>query len=396
MNENKAFVTGHRPDKLFGYNMNDERYNKIKEWLKGKFIEHNIKEVYDGMALGVDIIACEAVLELKDAGYDIKLHACVPFNGYEKRWNSEDVQKYYAMLERADEVDIVTDAYWEDGCSYLTDRNHFMVDNTSIGFAVINGGLQKTKLNKTGTMECIKYAQKKKMGVEIFDIYDLVTKEEKEERKEDTKEKKKTSKKKANTITLEALELWRDMDNFIILDLETTGFSYASGCRIIDIGAFEVKDNIITSKYEQLVNPGVRIPPNIVQLTGINDIMVSRKPTILQVFPVLLNYIGEKPVIFHNAKFDYGAFLEPMAKNMFNRNLNWNVLCTLELSRMIVDSDKKDLATVYKTLTGKDASNQSHRASADALMTAEIAVIMQNYIRVNYDKLRSYLEIKLS
>lgn len=394
----KAFVTGHRPDKLFGYNLADYRYIQIREWFKEKFIEHQIKEVYIGMALGTDINACEAVIELKESGVDIKLHACVAFIGVEKKWNSTDVLKFNSMLEKADTVTIVTEDVWHEGCTYLTDRNHYMVDNCSIGFAVINNGLQKTKLNKTGTMECIRYATKNGVNVEIFDANTLinpVTDSKDTEIVAEEKSKTKKSKKKPNLITLEALELWAKSDNFIVMDLETTGFTYNSGCRIIDIGAYEIKDNVLVSKYEQLINPGCRIPYNISQLTGINDLMVQRKPTIMQVYPILLNYVGDKPVIFHNAKFDYGAFLEPMSRSLFSRELNWKVLCTFELAKMIVDSEKKDLATVYKVLTGKEASNQSHRASADALMTAEIAVIMHNYIKNNYEKLREELEIKL-
>lgn len=391
-----AFVTGHRPDKLFGYNLSDERYAKIREWFKEQFIKNNIEEVYVGMALGTDMDVCQAVLELKQAGVDIKLHACVAFKGVERKWNSVDAQRFRSMLDKADKVTLVNENTWYDGCTYLTDRNHYMVDNAGIGFAVINNGIQKTKLNRTGTMECIKYAKKKGLDVEIFDANTLINPVSSNQDEEVVVNKKKSSaKRKPNTISLETLDLWYNSDNFIVMDLETTGYSYKSGSRIIDIGAYELKDNVLISKYEQLVNPGCNIPYNITQLTGINDIMVKRKPNILQVFNVVINYVGDKPVIFHNAKFDYGAFLEPMCKSMLGRDLNWKVLCTFELAKMIVKSDKKDLATLYKLLTGKEVNNQAHRASADALMTAEIALIMQKYIKDNYETLRKELKIKL-
>lgn len=400
----KAFITGHRPDKLFGYNMADERYTVIREWFKEQFIQHNIKEVYCGMALGTDIIGADAVLELKESGTDIKLHACIPFNNYEKRWNSIDVKAYREVVSKSDYVEVVTDAEWEDGCSYLLDRNHFMVDRCCKGFGIVNNNLKPAVLNKTGTMECIKYAKKNEVECIVFDAGELietqkaVVTDETENEAVSTDEvvkKKAKAKRKPNTISLEALELWNTADRFIVMDLETTGYSFNSGSRIIDIGAYEIQGNMMLSKYEQLVNPGCQIPINIQKLTGINNLMVQRKPSIVQVIDIVNNYVGDKPVIFHNAKFDYGCFIEPMYKTMFNREPNWRVLCTMELARMILTTESKALDKVYEALTGKKASNQSHRASADALMTAEIAVIMQKYVRDNYSKLKENLEIKL-
>ena len=73
--------------------------------------------------------------------------------------------------------------------------------------------------------------------------------------------------------------------NFVVFDIETTGFS-ASGDRIIEIGAVKISAGVITDHFSEFVNPGIPIPPEIVKLTGITDLMVEEAETIEKVLPV--------------------------------------------------------------------------------------------------------------
>ena len=72
-------LTGHRPQKLYGYDLNDKRWLALKEKLKEILKERKCTEAISGMALGADTIFALAVLELKQEGYDIKLRCAVPF-----------------------------------------------------------------------------------------------------------------------------------------------------------------------------------------------------------------------------------------------------------------------------------------------------------------------------
>ena len=74
----KMCVTGHRPNKLYGYDLTDDRWIALKEDFKQILIENKCDEAITGMALGVDTMFAYAVLELKESGYDIKLHCAVP------------------------------------------------------------------------------------------------------------------------------------------------------------------------------------------------------------------------------------------------------------------------------------------------------------------------------
>ena len=116
------------------------------------------------------------------------------------------------------------------------------------------------------------------------------------------------------------------------VDLETTGAT-ATSDRITEIGIVEVDADGTVREWQQLVNPGTRIPPFIEQLTGISNEMVADAPTFESVAAETLRRLEGRLFIAHNARFDYG-FL----KNEFKRlgiAFRAPVLCTVKLSRTL-------------------------------------------------------------
>ena len=93
----------------------------------------------------------------------------------------------------------------------------------------------------------------------------------------------------------------------VALDIETTGLDSKKD-KIIEIGAVRFTGSEINSEFETLVNPGIRIPPFITQLTGITDAMVrgNKIPMVEEALDLLINFVGDAPVIGHNVKFDLG------------------------------------------------------------------------------------------
>ena len=94
-------ITGHRPEKLWGYNMNDPHYTGLKKLLKTLIIQElqktNEMDLFSGMALGADQIFATAVIELRREGYPIRLHCAIPCVGQENRW-SKDSQIIYKKI----------------------------------------------------------------------------------------------------------------------------------------------------------------------------------------------------------------------------------------------------------------------------------------------------------
>ncbi len=92
--------------------------------------------------------------------------------------------------------------------------------------------------------------------------------------------------------------------DFIAYDLETTG-TRPEEHAIIEIGAVRFEGGTPGEPFDRLVNPGVPIPLDAVDVHGITDDMVRDQPTIDEVLPELAEYCGDLPLVAHNAKFDY-------------------------------------------------------------------------------------------
>lgn len=128
---------------------------------------------------------------------------------------------------------------------------------------------------------------------------------------------------------------------FVVLDIETTDFSPAKGGRIIEIGAVKVKNGKIVDEFSELVNPGLKIPKKITDVTNITDDMVKDCPSINTVLQKFWEFIEGYPVIAHNARFDWDTFLKPAFIGI-NKYVEGNAVCTLKISKKIYGNSTLD------------------------------------------------------
>lgn len=156
----KLMVTGHRPNKLFGYDITKHEWQLMKSMFQKFIIEKQITEVITGMALGVDTVMALAVLELKEQGNDIKLHCAIPCQNHDSKWLEPSRKMYKDILDKADIITLVTDKPYSANLMQI--RNEFMVDNADICLAVWNGD------TSGGTYNCIKYIEK--VGKKCFKL----------------------------------------------------------------------------------------------------------------------------------------------------------------------------------------------------------------------------------
>ncbi len=92
---------------------------------------------------------------------------------------------------------------------------------------------------------------------------------------------------------------------FVAFDLETTGLSNRSDT-IIEIGAVRMKEGVELDRFQTFVDPGRKLDKKIIELTGITDDMLLGAPQIGEVLPKFLEFVGDRPLIAHNADFDVG------------------------------------------------------------------------------------------
>jgi DNA polymerase-3 subunit epsilon len=169
------------------------------------------------------------------------------------------------------------------------------------------------------------------------------------------------------------------------VDLETTGATAAND-RITEIGIVEVDADGTVREWQQLVNPGIRIPPFIEQLTGISNQMVANAPSFASVAAEALRRLEGRLFIAHNAKFDYG-FLKSEFKRL-DITFRASVLCTVKLSRALFPEHKRhNLDSLIERHALR--AEARHRALADAQL------IHQFWQKIHVDRNRLDLEAAL-
>lgn len=93
-------------------------------------------------------------------------------------------------------------------------------------------------------------------------------------------------------------------DQFVIIDLETTGFQPQTH-EIIEIGAIKVNSGLEESYFHAFIHQKNPLPDSITQLTGLSDDILHRDGRPLkEVLPELIEYLGNLPIVSHNIAFD--------------------------------------------------------------------------------------------
>ena len=160
-------------------------------------------------------------------------------------------------------------------------------------------------------------------------------------------------------------------DEFIIFDIETTGFS-AINDKIIEIGAVKIKNREIIDTFSEFVYPKCRIPYKITELTGITDEMVRDADPIEEVLPKFMEFINGSAVVAHNAAFDTGF----IKKNCRDLGLEFNstIIDTVPLARFLYPELKRVKLNLVAKHLGVSLENH-HRAVDDAKATVDIFLI---------------------
>lgn len=166
------------------------------------------------------------------------------------------------------------------------------------------------------------------------------------------------------------------MEEYVVVDLETTGLDPYKGCEIIEIGITDIINNEIVRNYSRFVKPKKEIPSFITDITNISNEMVKNEDSIELVLPRFRKYIGNKTIIAHNAKFDL-KFLNYYLKEL-NLEPIEKYICTLELlkkNKSYKGKNKKlETACEYYNIENKNA----HRADSDTLATAKLFLIIKD------------------
>lgn len=151
---------------------------------------------------------------------------------------------------------------------------------------------------------------------------------------------------------------------YVCVDLETTGLNPKTD-KIIEIGAVKVVEGEIVDKFSSYVNPGRKLEERIVELTGIRDEDLVDAPCIGEVFPQIMEFIGDACLLGHSVLFDF-SFLKKAAVNQ-KYTFEKEAIDTLKIARKYLsdlESRSLDFLCAYYKIP-----HNAHRALADAEAT---------------------------
>lgn len=157
---------------------------------------------------------------------------------------------------------------------------------------------------------------------------------------------------------------------FAVVDVETTGMRASGDDRVTDIAVVLVQGDRVELAFDSLINPGCAISPQITALTGITDAMVADAPTFDMAADAILAALAGRVFVAHNVRFDW-SFVNAELRRNRGLSLDGPRLCTVRMSRRLIHgltSHALDHVTAHFNLD----NGARHRASGDALVTAEI------------------------
>src|ERR1700753_3252609 len=93
----------------------------------------------------------------------------------------------------------------------------------------------------------------------------------------------------------------------IVFDTETTGLSFSGGDRLVEIGCVEMINRVETGRtFHAYFHPERSMPHEAFAIHGLSDVFLSDKPKFAESVDDLIEFLGDAPLIAHNASFDFG------------------------------------------------------------------------------------------
>lgn len=163
----------------------------------------------------------------------------------------------------------------------------------------------------------------------------------------------------------------------IVFDTETTGLDPKTGDRMVEIGCVELFNLVPTGKtYHAYYNPERDMPAGAEAVHGLSSAFLADKPLFRDIFHELLEFIGDAPLIAHNAGFDFGFLNAELALCKCEPVCMTRMIDTVALAKKRHPGAKLSL----DALCTRYGIDRSHRVKHGALLDAEL--LAQVYVEL--------------
>lgn len=162
----------------------------------------------------------------------------------------------------------------------------------------------------------------------------------------------------------------------IVLDTETTGLDHKKGDRLVELGCVEIVNRIPTGReFHTFINPdGRQVHPDAVQVHGLTDDFLRDKPLFAAVAEEFLAFIGDDPLVIHNAQFDAGFINMELGRLKRPLIPQERLVDTLMIARRKHPAGPNSLDALCKRYGVDNSKRTKHGALMDSLLLAGVYV----------------------
>lgn len=163
----------------------------------------------------------------------------------------------------------------------------------------------------------------------------------------------------------------------IVFDTETTGFSFSDGDRMVEIGCVEMINRVETGRtFHAYFHPERTMPPEAQRVHGLSDAFLADKPLFHHGADALLEFLGDSPLVAHNASFDFGFLNGELARCSRQAIHLDRMIDTVAMARTRHPGAKHNL----DALCSRYGIDRSHRTLHGALLDAQL--LAQVYVEL--------------
>lgn len=174
------------------------------------------------------------------------------------------------------------------------------------------------------------------------------------------------------------------MNPIAVIDFETTGLSPAQGDRATEIAIVVLEGAQVVGRFHSLMNAGVPISPFIEAYTGISNEMIRAAPAAADVMTEAARFVGDMPLVAHNASFDQRFWAAELAR-LGGPRTETSMACTLLLSRRLYPEVRSYRLGSLAAFHSIAPAGRAHRALADAEVAAGLLSRIQCDLRERYE-----------
>ncbi len=163
------------------------------------------------------------------------------------------------------------------------------------------------------------------------------------------------------------------MSRALVLDTETTGLDPKTGDRVLEVAVIEVVNLMPTGKhFHRLIDPERDVPPEASRVHGFTRDMLAGKPLFAAILPDLLAFLGDDPVIAHNAPFDFGFLDAEFDRAGAPRIARSRMVDTLEMAKKRYPGLPNSLDALCRRFEIDLSERTTHNALLDVRLLSQV------------------------